>query len=67
MKYFLGNTFFLVLIAGALIWPLWAKTSLHWGAKTGLTVVSLFLAAFFVERVASRWVNRLVKLVFPDK
>lgn len=66
MKYFLGNTLALIVVAGVLIWPLWAKTSFHWGAKTALTVVALMFAAFFVERVASKWVNRLMKSIFPD-
>lgn len=67
MKYFFGNILALIVVSGVLIWPLWAKTSLHWGAKTGLTLVALLFAAFFVERVASKWVNRLVKSIFPDK
>lgn len=67
MKYFFGNILALIVVACVLIWPLWAMTSLHWEAKTGLTVVALLFTAFFVERVASKWVNRIVKAIFPDK
>ncbi len=67
MKYFLGNILALIVVAGVLIWPLWATTSFHLGAKTGLTFVALIFASFFVERVASKWVNSLVKSIFPDR
>jgi len=67
MKYFFGNILALIVVAGVLIWPLWVMTSLHWGVKSGLTVVAILLAAFFVERIASKWVNKLMKSIFPDK
>lgn len=67
MKYFFGNILALIFFACVLIWPLWTQTSLHWGAKAGLSFVALLLAALFVERVASKLVNGLVKSIFPDK
>lgn len=67
MKYFFGNTVALIVVAGLLIWPLWSMTSLHWGVKSALSAVALLLAAFFVERIASKWVNKLMALIFSNK
>jgi len=67
MKYFVGNTLCLIAVAGFLIWLVWEKTALHWGSKTALTIFAFFFAAFFVERVASKWVNKLIQYIVPDK
>jgi len=67
MKYFFGNTVILILVAGMLICPLWAMTSIHWGVKIALTIVAYLFAAFFVEKIASKWVNKIVGSIFPDK
>jgi len=60
MKYQIGNLLALVFCVGILIWPIWSMLPLHWVFKVLLSFLALIIAAFFVERIASRWVNKLL-------
>ena len=61
MKYQIGNLLALVVCAAVLIWPVWSMLTLHWGIKILLSLLALIVAGFFVERIASRWINKLLE------
>ncbi len=67
MKYFIGNIFALIVASGAIIWPLWLIESLHLIGKIALSLLAVVFVAFFVERLASKWVNKFVSWLIPDK
>lgn len=66
MKYFLGNVIAFLVFTGLLLWPIWALISLHWGFKLLLSIAVFAIAAYFVERVLSKRVNRIIAILFPD-
>jgi hypothetical protein len=67
MKYFVANLITLLIVAGFMILPIWAYLQVHWGIKAVLSIIALLVAAFFVERIASKWSNRIVGSLFREK
>jgi hypothetical protein len=66
MKYFIAHVIALIFVASALIIPMWNFFSIHFAIKIIVGFLLLLLSGFFVERIASRWINRLVATLFPD-
>jgi hypothetical protein len=66
MKYFIAHVIALLIATTALIIPMWACVHAHFILKLILGALALLSSGFFVERVASKWINKLVATIFPD-
>ena len=66
MKYLLGNLFAFAATSGLLLWPVWGLLEAHFAVKLAMSAIVVVGAAFFIERVLSKWINKLVAKYFPD-
>ena len=67
MKYFITHVIVLIMVTAALNFPIWEFVEAHLLIKIFLGGLALLISGFFVERVASKWINKLVASIFPDK
>lgn len=62
-RYLFANTLAILICWVSIVWPIWSLLSWHWSVKTGISLVGFLVAAFFVERIACKWVNGLIDTI----
>lgn len=63
-RYLFANTLVILICWICILWPVWSLLSWHWTAKAVVSMVGFLVAAFFVERIACKWVNGLIDAVW---
>lgn len=64
--YLAANLSVFALTTTVLGWLVWEYLPAHWTLKALASFVALVTAAFWSERVASRWVNTIVAKLIRD-